>query len=206
MISEVSLSVQFRVLPKILEIEYLVTNRSNANIYLVDLAAQLKAEAITIRPATIEVAVDPIKNEITLSSKMLPISSNVLYAVAPDVYTSALQPGQVKKSMFTVPLPIKLTNEKEVKPESSIIQDVIKSTQPAAAKPAAPAQRELNISKLIFVLGVISKEPGLKIEEQLIDDVAVSRMVVSEAIPHQKELKVDSIVSPAVQVIIEAPA
>lgn len=202
MISEVSLSVQFRVTPKALEIEYLVTNRSNADIYLVDLAAELKSDAIKIRPATIEVAVDSLKNELTLSSRLLPISSNVLYAVPPDIYTSALQPAQVKKSMFTVPLPIKLANEKELKPESSLPP---KPPPVAAPKNAPPPHKELSIGKVIFVLGVISKEPGLKIEQQIIDDVSVSKMEVSEAIHHQKELKVDSIVSPAVPVIIEGP-
>jgi hypothetical protein len=193
MISEVSLSVQFRVTPKLLEIEYLVTNKSSSEIYLVDLAAQLKPEGITIRPSNIEITL-AARDEITLSSKLFPVSSNILYAVPPDVYTSALKPSEVKRSMFTVPLPIKLGDEKEVKSEVSLIQNVIKSAQPPPQQPPPfptqfPTQNQLNITKVIFILGVI-------------DDVSVSRIEVSEAIPYQKELKVDSIVSPPIPVII----
>jgi hypothetical protein len=208
MISEVSFSVQFRVMPKVLEIEYSVINRSKSEIYLVDLAAQLQPKGITIRPATIEVTLDSkAEQELILSSKLQPMSANVLYPVAPDVYTSMLKPSEVKKSMFSVPLPIKLGGDKpDVKPPpspSSIIRDMIKSQQPAQDKAPEPAaQKELNITKVVFILGVIPKAAGLKIEEQTIDNVVVSRMEATEAIHHQEELKVDSLVSPSIQLLM----
>jgi hypothetical protein len=204
MISEVSLSVQFRVIPKTLEVEYLVTNRSNSDIYLVDLAAQEKQNAVSIRPSIIEVALDEPKGELTLSSKLLPVSSNVLYPVPPGIYTSALAPSQIKKGMFSIPLPINLANGHEVNAQTSVVQTAIKTLQPAPANPPPPTQRELNITKVTFVLGVIQKAPGLKIEQQTIDDVSVSRMEATEAIHHQEELKVESVISPSIQIIMGA--
>lgn len=205
MISDISLSVQFRVAPKMLEIEYLVTNESNGDIYLVDLAAQLGTKGISIRPATIEVALDPTE-KLILSSRLLPISSNVLYPVAPDIYTSPLRPSEIKKSMFSVILPIKLANEQEVKPETSIIPQVKPSLSQLSNKPrtvpAAPTGRTINVSKVIFILGVISKSPKLKMEEKNIDGLIVTRIEAGEAIHHQEELKIEAIVSPSVPLII----
>jgi hypothetical protein len=214
-VNEISFTVQFRVTPKTLEVEYVLKNMGRDDMYLVDIAVEMDSvNNIKIRPAVPRVDLSP-PDTVVLSTKMLPLASNVLYPTPPDVYTSPLKASQVKQSMFSVPLPLQLTAAPV--PAEQVVQK--SNPQQAPQQPAAPqvhsaapqgtqpkpTHRELNTQKLRLVIGAIEMAKGLKMTEQVVDDVPICRFTAADAIPHQKELVVESIVSPPVMAIVPLP-